>query len=208
MTQPLTRVRAHLRAHFHRAGIDTEPDIASVTFVGAEPVDVLRFRPADDGVGGVGGVSHYVSVGCSRHPMVDPTAVLVDNDRGPRAEVVLRLRDSGSVTGLARSLAIVAASPAVEGVVLTPDALVDLGTPLWARSSGRVPFTAVLLGHSDIADLSLDPPYDPVRFLSVTPITATEAAWVRLKGADAMRDAWQSDGVDVMDPKRPAAQPN
>ena len=208
MTQPLTRVRAHLRAHFHRAGIDTEPDIASVTFVGAEPVDVLRFRPADDGVGGVGGVSHYVSVGCSRHPMVDPTAVLVDNDRGPRAEVVLRLRDSGSVTGLARSLAIVAASPAVEGVVLTPDALVDLGTPLWARSSGRVPFTAVLLGHSDIADLSLDPPSDPVRFLSVTPITATEAAWVRLKGADAMRDAWQSDGVDVMDPKRPAAQPN
>jgi len=208
VTQPLTRVRAHLRAHFHRAGIDTEPDIASVTFVGAEPVDVLRFRPADDGVGGVGGVSHYVSVGCSRHPMVDPTAVLVDNDRGPRAEVVLRLRDSGSVTGLARSLAIVAASPAVEGVVLTPDALVDLGTPLWARSSGRVPFTAVLLGHSDIADLSLDPPSDPVRFLSVTPITATEAAWVRLKGADAMRDAWQSDGVDVMDPKRPAAQPN
>jgi hypothetical protein len=208
VTQPLPRVRAHLRAHFHRAGIDTEPDIASVTFVGAEPVDVLRFRPGDDSVGGAGGVSHYVSVGCSRHPMVDPTAVLVDNDRGPRAEVVLRLRDSGSVTGLARSLAIVAASPAVEGVVLTPDALVDLGTPLWARSSGRVPFTAVLLGHSDIADLSLDPPSDPVRFLSATPITATEAAWVRLKGADAMRDARQSDGVDVMDPKRPAAQPN
>jgi hypothetical protein len=208
VTQPLTRVRAHLRAHFHRAGIDTEPDIASVTFVGAEPVDVLRFRPGDHSVGGIGGVAHYVSVGCSRHPMVDPTAVLVDNDRGPRAEVVLRLRDSGSVTGLARSLAIVAASPAVEGVVLTPDALVDLGTPLWARSSGRVPFTAVLLGHSDIADLSLDPPSDPVRFLSATPITATEAAWVRLKGADAMRDAWQSDGVDVMDPKRPAAQPN
>jgi Suppressor of fused protein (SUFU) len=211
VTQPLTRVRAHLRAHFHRAGIDTEPDVASVTFVGAEPVDVLRFRPGADDRGGadrVGGVAHYVSVGCSRHPMVDPTAVLVDNDRGPRAEVVLRLRDSGSVTGLARSLAIVAASPAVEGVVLTPDALVDLGTPLWGRSSGRVPFTAVLLGHSDIADLSLDPPSDPVRFLSATPITATEAAWVRLKGADAMRDAWQSDGVDVMDPKRPAAQPS
>ena len=208
MTQPLTRVRAHLRAHFHRAGIDTEPDIASVTFVGAEPVDVLRFRPADDGVGGVGGVSHYVSVGCSRHPMVDPTAVLVDNDRGPRAEVVLRLRDSGSVTGLARSLAIVAASPAVEGLVLTPDALVDLGTPLWVRSAGRVPFTAVLLGHSDIADLPLNPPCDPVRFLSATPITATEAAWVRLKGADAMREAWRSDGVDVFDPSRRAAQPN
>ncbi len=202
MTQTLTRVRAHLQAHFRQAGIDTEPDVASVTFLGAEPVDVLRYRPADPGVEGI---VHYVSLGCSRHPMVDPTAVVVDGQRGPRAEVVLRLRDPGTATGLARSLAIVAASPAVEGVVLTPDALVDLGAPLWA---GRVPFTAVLLGHSDIPDLPLEPPRDPVRFLSATPITATEAAWVRLKGADAMRDAWRSDGVDVLDPNRPAAQPH
>ncbi|MGO8962345.1 suppressor of fused domain protein [Mycobacterium sp.] len=202
MTQTLTRVRAHLQAHFRQAGIDTEPDVASVTFLGAEPVDVLRYRPADPGVGGI---VHYVSLGCSRHPMVDPTAVVVDGQRGLRAEVVLRLRDPGTATGLARSLAIVAASPAVEGVVLTPDALVDLGAPLWA---GRVPFTAVLLGHSDIPDLPLEPPRDPVRFLSATPITATEAAWVRLKGADAMRDAWRSDGVDVLDPNRPAAQPH
>ena len=199
MTQTLTRVRAHLQAHFRQAGIDTEPDVASVTFLGAEPVDVLRYRPGADEV------VHYVSLGCSRHPMVDPTAVVVDGQRGPRAEVVLRLRDPGPAAGLARSLAIVAASPAVEGVVLTPDALVDLGAPLWA---GRVPFTAVLLGHSDIPDLPLEPPRDPVRFLSATPITATEAAWVRLKGADAMRDAWRSDGVDVLDPNRPAAQPH
>jgi len=199
VTQTLTRVRAHLQAHFRQAGIDTEPDVASVTFLGAEPVDVLRYRPGADEV------VHYVSLGCSRHPMVDPTAVVVDGQRGPRAEVVLRLRDPGPATGLARSLAIVAASPAVEGVVLTPDALVDLGAPLWA---GRVPFTAVLLGHSDIPDLPLEPPRDPVRFLSATPITATEAAWVRLKGADAMRDAWRSDGVDVLDPNRPAAQPH
>ena len=119
---------------------------------------------------------------------------------------------SATYTGLgflfADSLAVVAASPAVEGVVLTPDALIDLGTPLWARPSGRAPFTAVLLGRSDIPDLPLDPPRDPVRFLSATPVTATEAAWVRLKGADAMRDAWQSDGVDVLNPNRPAAQPN
>jgi hypothetical protein len=199
VTQTLTQVRAHLQAHFRRAGIDTEPDVASVTFLGAEPVDVLRYRPAADAT------VHYVSLGCSRHSMVDPTAVVVDSERGPRAEVVLRLRDPGQAAGLARSLAIVAASPAVEGVVLTPDALVDLGAPLWA---GRVPFTAVLLGHSDIPDLPLEPPRDPVRFLSATPITATEAAWIRLKGADAMRDAWRSDGVDVLDPNRPAAQPH
>jgi hypothetical protein len=56
--------------------------------------------------------------------------------------------------------------------------------------------------------LPLEPPRDPVTFLSATPITATEAAWVRLKGAEAMRQAWQSDGVDVLDPNRRAAQPN
>jgi Suppressor of fused protein (SUFU) len=163
---------------------------------------VLRYRPDAHGI------MNYVSLGCSRHPMVDPTAAIADPELGPRAEVVLRLRDTKAITGLARSLAIVAASPAVEGVVLTTDALVDLGGPLWTQPSARVPFTAVLLGDSDIAELPLDPPRDPVRFLSATPITATEAAWVRLKGADAMREAWRSDGVDVLNPNRPAAQPH
>lgn len=189
-------VRAHLRDHFAGA----EPDSASVTFLGTETLEVLRFRGAD-------GVVHYVSLGCSRHPMTDPAEMVADPERGPRAEVVLRLRDPGPATGIARSLAVLAATPAVDGVVLAPDALIDLGAPLWARPSGRVPFTAVLLGHSDIEDLPLDPPRDPVQFLSATPITATEAAWVRLKGAEAMRQAWRSDGVDVLDPKRPAAQP-
>jgi hypothetical protein len=191
----LDRVRAHLDSQFDA----TAPDVASVTFLGTEAMKVLRYRthPAIT----------YVSLGCSRHPMVDPTAMLADPELGPRAEVVLRLRNTDSITGLARSLAIVAASPAVEGVVLSAGALVDLGGPLWAHPSARVPFTAVLLGDSDIADLPLDPPRDPVRFLSATPITATEAAWVRLKGADAMREAWRTDGVDVLDPNRPAAQP-
>ena len=97
---------------------------------------------------------------------------------------------------------------AVDGVVLVPDALIDLGAPLWARPSARVPFTAVLLGRSDIPDLALGPPRDPVSFLSATPITATEAAWVRLKGAEAMRQAWRNDGVDVLNPNRRAAQPD
>ncbi|CAM3488295.1 suppressor of fused domain protein [Mycobacterium colombiense] len=194
MTQD--QLRAHLRAHF----TDTEPDAASVTFLGTETIEVLRFREPD-------GTVHYVTLGCSRHPMTEPTLDLADPVRGPRAEVVLRLRDPGPVTGLARSLAILAAAPAVDGVVLCADALVDLGSPLWASPSSRVPFTAVLLGHSEIGDLPLDPPRDPVQFLSATPITATEAAWVRLKGAEAMRQAWVNDGVDVLDPNRPAAQP-
>jgi suppressor of fused protein SUFU len=202
VTQPLDQVRAHLRGYFADAGIDSEPDSASVTFLGTQTIEVLRFRSGADGL------VHYVSLGCSRHPMGDPTEILVDQLRGPRAEIVLRLRDPGPVTGIARSLAVLAATPAVDGVVLAADALVDLGSPLWARPSGRVPFTAVLLGRSDIPDLPLESPRDPVSFLSATPITATEAAWVRLKGADAMRQAWHNDDVDVLDPNRPAAQPD
>ncbi len=189
----LDQVRAHLRGHF--AGV--EPDSASVTFLGAEPIEVLRFGS------GAARLVHYVSLGCSRHPMTDPTQLFADPQCGPRAEVVLRLRNPGPVTGLARSLAILAATPAVDGVVLVADALIDLGAPLWTG----VPFTAVLLGRSDIPDLELQPPLEPVQFLSATPITATEAAWVRLKGAEAMRQAWHNDGVDVLDPNRRAVQP-
>ncbi|MBV8860760.1 MAG: suppressor of fused domain protein [Mycobacterium sp.] len=201
MTDPLAAVRTHLRRFFTEAGLDAEPATAKVTFLGAEPIEVLRFGPGADGL------LHYLSVGCSRHPMVDPTSAIADTLHGPRAEVVVRLRDKGPVIRLARSLAILAATPAVDGVVLTEDALIDFGSPLWETPSGPAPFTAALLGRSDIPDFPLQP-MDSVRFLSVTPITATEAAWVRLKGAEALREAWRSDGVDVLDPNRPVVQAN
>lgn len=199
MSDDLDRVREHVLRHF--ADVAAEPDTARVTFLGVEPIEVLRFGPGPDRM------VHYVSAGCSRHPMGDPGQLLADPVHGPRAEIVVSLRSSGSDTGLARSLAAVAAAPVVEGVVLAPDALIDLGGPLWTGPSGPVPFTAVLLGDSDIAEVTLAPPREPVRFLSATPITATEAAWVRLKGAAAMREAWRSDGVDVFDPLRRASEP-
>jgi Suppressor of fused protein (SUFU) len=192
----LAEVRAHLREHFAGAGITAEPDAASITFLGAETIDVLRFGPDD------GGVYHYVSVGCSQHPMFDPTEMVTDALHGPRAEVTVALRGT-SPKGLARSIAVLAAAPAVEGLMLEPDALVDLEAPLWDSA----PFSAFLLGRSDIDDVPLMAPLPPVTVLSAMPITATEAAWVRLKGADAMRDAWEQDGVDVLDPRRRAANP-
>jgi Suppressor of fused protein (SUFU) len=197
VTDVLAEVRGHLRAHFAGAGISGEPDIASVTFLGTEPIDVLRFAADDDGV------VHYVSLGCSRHPMTDPADIAADPVRGPRAEVIVAMRGSSPV-GLARSVAVLAAAPAVEGLVLAPDALVDLGSPLWEGA----PFTAFLLSRSEIDDVALAAPLDPVVVLSAVPITPTEAAWVRLKGADAMREAWRTDGVDVLDQGRRASAPS
>jgi len=194
MTDITAAVRAHLTDHFARRGITAEPVSASVTFLGAEAIDVLRFGPDGDGV------YHYASVGCSRNPMVDPMAMVTES--GPRAEVVVSL-NGPTPTGLARSIAILASSPLVEGLVLELDALIDLQAPLWAGT----PFNAFLLGASDIDELNWSD-QEPVRLLSATPITATEAAWVRLKGATAMREAWQQDGVDVFDQRRPAAEPS
>ena len=58
-----------MRGHFSQAGIDAEPDTASVTFLGVERMDVMRFGPDADGV------ARYVSLGCSRHPMTDPASI-------------------------------------------------------------------------------------------------------------------------------------
>lgn len=187
----ITAVRAHLLTEIG----DDNPSSASVTFLGLESLDVLRFGADSE-------VVRYVSLGCSRHPMADPNDMVADPSRGPRAELVLTLRGgAGVASGVHKSLAVLAASPAVEGVVLVEDALLDLGEPLWTNA----PFTAVLLGPSDIADLPLPEPYDPVHFFAAVPLTGTEAAWVRLRGADALREAWKEAGIDVRDPNRSAA---
>ncbi len=184
-------VKAHLTSRFGEPSAS-----ASVTFLGLEAVDVLCF--ADHGV------VRYASVGCARNPMTDPTAILNDPHLGPRAEVIVSIRNVGvHPGGLHRRVAVLAAAPSVEGVVLTPDGLMDLGEPIWDGSR----FTAVLLGLSDVPDLELPAapdgsPLEPVRFLEAVPITATEAAWVRVRGADALRDAWAEAKIDVSDPTR------
>ncbi|MET9328912.1 suppressor of fused domain protein [Tsukamurella sp. NPDC003166] len=189
-------VREHLVEHYAGRGF-APPASASVTFLGLEPMTIQRW------VGDP--LVAFASVGCSRHAMTDPNA-LVAVDDGPRAEVILELRPAAdgpgaALDGVHRSLAILAATPAVEGLVLAPDALVDLGAPLWAGA----PFTAVLLGESTVPDLERDGG-DPVRFLRADPITANEAAWVRLKGGAALREAWKEAGIDPSDPGRPAAR--
>jgi len=163
---------------------------AGVSFLGAERIDVLRFGPDEDGL------VRYATVGMSRAPMVDPTAAVVA-DEGPRAELVLSVR--GGQDSVLRRLATLAASPAVEGVVLGAGAGLDLGEPLW--DGGR--FTAVLVGEPGglVPDLPLDDD-EPVRFLPLLPMTPNEAAWKRVHGAAALEERWLAQGLDLRDPRR------
>ncbi|HLS76257.1 MAG TPA: suppressor of fused domain protein [Nocardia sp.] len=187
----LDRVRTGVLDHFgaDSAGVDS----ASVTFLGLEPIEILRIVDGE--------FVHYATLGGSRHPMGDPGDLMADPVRGPRAELVLTVRAGTALPGLAKALGVLIASPAVEGVILQADALLDLGEPMWQGSV----FTAALLGESTIEPVALPDPAEPVRYLTVTPVTATEAAWVRVRGAQALRDAWAEAGIDVRDPHRGAA---
>jgi hypothetical protein len=175
--------------------IGVEPQRASVTFLGVEPIDVLRFA-TDEAV-------IYVTSGCARHPMADPTDLHADPVRGPRAELVVRMAAGSALPGLHKRMATLAAAPAVEGLILDADALVDLGEPLWDGAA----CTAVLLEADSLGAVDLAAPMDPITLLRAVPITANEAAWVRLKGARALRDAWAEAGIDVTAPRRSAAAP-
>jgi hypothetical protein len=183
----LVLVEAHLVTAFG------EPSgRASVTFLGSEPIDVLRFGPDDEGL------VRYATVGMSRRPMTDPLAEIVDQARGPRGELVLSIR--GCQDSVLRRLAVLASAPAVEGVVIVAGAALDVGEPLWDGAG----FTAALVGEPGglLADLELEPPREPVRFFPVLPMTPDEAAWKRARGGQALEQLWLEQAVDLRDPGR------
>ncbi|MDH2392896.1 MULTISPECIES: suppressor of fused domain protein [Streptomyces] len=176
-----------------------EPDArASVTFLGTDRIEVLRF--VDRG----GDIVRYATLGMSAQPMTDPTAALADPVKGPRAELVLSVRAGLADTDkVLRPLAVLAASPQVEGVVVAPGASLDVGGPLWPGA----PFTSVLVAEPGglVEDLELDAPRDPVRFLPLLPMTPNEAAWKRVHGAQALEERWLTGGTDLRDPLRRSA---
>ena len=181
----LLQVEAHLLAV-----LGQDSGRAGVSFLGAERIDVLRFGPDTEGL------VRYCTLGMSRAPMGDPGAAVVLDD-GPRAELLLSVRDLRDT--VLRRLAVLAASPAVEGVVLAPGAGLDLGEPLWDGA----PFTAVLVGEPGalVPDVELEG-HDPVRFLPLLPMTPNEAAWKRVHGAGALQTRWLERGTDLRDPRR------
>ncbi|MFP5218792.1 MAG: suppressor of fused domain protein [Actinomycetes bacterium] len=191
MTDPdllLVQVEAHLvQSLGHDSGR------AGISFLGTERIDVLRFGPDADGL------VRYATLGMSRAPMGDPGDLLVAAD-GPRAELVLSVR--GLHDSVLRRLAVLAASPAVEGVVVTPGAGLELGEPLWDGSR----FTGVLVAEPGglVPDLPVAGG-QPVQFLPLLPMTPNEAAWKRVHGGAALQQRWLEAGTDLRDPQRPEA---
>ncbi|MFE7626482.1 suppressor of fused domain protein [Streptomyces sp. NPDC057509] len=188
MAEILALVEARLRTALG------EPDArAAVTFLGTDRIEVLRFIDGD--------IVRYATLGMSAQPMSDPTAALADPVKGPRAELVLSVRGGLADTDqVLRKLAVLAASPQVEGLVVAPGASLDVGEPLWPGA----PFTSVLVaeGGGLVADLELDEPAEPVRFLPLLPMTHNEAAWKRVRGAQELQERWLSQGTDLRDPLR------
>jgi hypothetical protein len=192
MADVLALVEARLRSALG------EPDArAAVTFLGTDRIEVLRFQDA----GQDGGLVRYATLGMSAHPMADPTAVFADPVEGPRAELILTVRAGLADTDkVLRPLAVLAASPQVEGVVVIPGGSLDTGGPLWPGA----PFTSVLAAEPGglVEDLDLDEPLDPVRFLPLLPMTPNEAAFKRVHGAQALQERWLTHGTDLRDPSR------
>ncbi|WP_330332462.1 suppressor of fused domain protein [Streptomyces sp. NBC_00536] len=188
MAELLALVEARLRTALG------EPDArAAVTFLGTDRIEVLRF--------GDGDLVRYATLGMSAQPMGDPTVVVADPVRGPRAELVLTVRAGVVPTDqVLRPLAVLGASPQVEGLVVSPGASLDLGEPLWPGA----PFSSVLVAEPGglVEDLELADPMDPVRFLPLLPMTSNEAAWKRVHGAAALQERWLARGTDLRDPRR------
>jgi hypothetical protein len=173
-----------------------EPDArAAVTFLGTDRIEVLRFVDGD--------VARYATLGMSAAPMTDPTAAVADPERGPRAELVLSVRLGVADTDkVLRPLAVLAASPQVEGVVVAPGASLETGEPLWPSA----PFTSVLVGEPGglVEDLPAEEPREAVRFLPLLPMTQNEAAFKRARGAEELQERWLRHGTDLRDPRRAA----
>jgi hypothetical protein len=179
---PLEAVDAALAAHFaHR------PLRASVSFVGVDPIEVLRFEP-------IPGERAYVSLGMSRHPMTGADSEVL-NAAGPRAEVMLHLRDEqDAFAEVWRQVALLAAAPVVEGVVYRAGMTVDLGQPLAAGSA----CTGVVVVESPLATI------DGVDVLQLVPATHTELAWCRVHGSAELQRRWNEQRTDLLDLGRSA----
>jgi hypothetical protein len=175
----LQLVEAAYRQHF-----EVVPARASVSFLGLEPIEILRYPD--------GATDHYLSLGMSRHAMTDPNESVLQPDSAPRAELLLSA--AGRPDALFRALAVLAAAPAVEGVVYQAGNRVDLGQPLCAGSR----CTGGILSASDLQPIEI-PGSAAVHVLQVLPATQTELAWARVHGSERLQQRWLTASTDLTD---------
>lgn len=189
MTLPaLDAVEAAARRHFGHP-----PHRASVSFVGVDPIEVLRFQPTP-------GERVYLSLGMARLAMTSASARVREPD-GPRAELMMHVRDGAEeYRDVWRQLAVLAAAPAVEGIVYTVGMTVDLGRVMatGSRCTGCVVIEAPIGPVPAVTG--------PVAVLQVVPATATELAWCRVHGSRELRRRWTDQGTDLLDLGRPSAR--
>lgn len=170
-----------LAEHFGHA-----PVRASVSFVGVAPIEVLRFEP-------IPGERAYLTLGMSREPMTAASAA-VQSEHGPRAELMLHLRDpADEAAEVWRQLAVLAAAPAVEGVVYTAGMTVDLGQPLVAGSA----CTGVVVSTSALEPVATA--QGPVEILLAVPATQNELAWARVRGSGALLERWRERQTPLLE---------
>jgi hypothetical protein len=180
----LAQVDRSLSDHFGH-----NPVRAAVSFVGVEPIEVLRFEP-------IPGERAYLSLGMSRHPMT-AAAESVQAEDGPRAELMLHLDDpSDRFVEVWRQLAVLAASPVVEGIVYAPGMTSDLGQPLVPGSG----CTGVVISSSSVE--TVETVAGPVEILLVTPATPNELAWARVRGSAALQERWADRATPLLDLSR------
>lgn len=188
MSAVLAAVESALVTHFAQS-----PQRASVSFVGVDPIEVLRFEART-------GEQVLVSLGMSRHPMTGADEAS-RSLTGPRAELLLHVRAaSPGVDEVWRSVAVLAAAPAVEGVVYRPGMTVDLGRALGAGAT----CTGGVLAESSVAPAELAD--GGVAILQILPATPAELAWARGRGAAALRARWREAGCDLLDLGRRAVE--
>ncbi|HEY2165795.1 MAG TPA: suppressor of fused domain protein [Jatrophihabitantaceae bacterium] len=176
-------VRAALVGHF-----GDQPSSASVSFVGVEPIEVLRFRSGDSLV--------FVTLGMSRRPMPvpgDDLDVTTTAAGGPRGELMMSVsaRDPASAE-VWRRLAVLAAAPAVEGLRYADGAIVSFGEPLTPGTR----LTGVVVGETDLA---ISTSGGPVTVFELHPAMPDELAWARVHGVPALRARWHAQGLDLTD---------
>lgn len=175
----LAVVEAAYREHF-----EVLPARASVSFVGVEELEVLRYADGER--------RHYVSLGMSRYPMADPNDLVIDTGSAPRSELLITT--AGQPDDLWRRLAVIAAAPAVEGAVYTAGTRIDLNEPLCAGSR----CTGAVLADGPMKAIRVSGMAD-VKLLSLLPATASELAWARVHGSEALRQRWTEAGTDLSD---------